>query len=55
MEFKLAGTAEEAIKQINEKHYALPFETDERRLFKIGVNSKLVSILAQKHAILRSG
>lgn len=38
MEFKLDGTAEEAIKQINEKYYALPFETDERRLFKIGVN-----------------
>ena len=38
MEFKLDGTAEEAIKQINEKHYALPFEADGRRLFKIGVN-----------------
>ncbi len=38
MEFKLDGIAEEAIKLINEKHYAFPFETDERRLFKIGVN-----------------
>lgn len=38
MEFKLDGTAGEAIKQINEKHYALPFEADERKLFKIGVN-----------------
>ena len=38
MEFKLDGTAEEAIKQINEKHYALPFEADGRRLFRIGVN-----------------
>lgn len=38
MEFKLEGTAEEALKQINDKHYALPFETDERKLFKIGVN-----------------
>lgn len=38
MEFKLDGTAEEAIKQINEKHYVLPFEADGRRLFKIGVN-----------------
>lgn len=38
MEFKLDGTAEEALLQINEKHYALPFETDERELFKIGVN-----------------
>ena len=35
MEFKLNGTAEEALQH---KHYALPFETDGRRLFKIGVN-----------------
>ena len=38
MEFKLDGTAEEAMQQINEKNYAQPFEQDERRLFKIGVN-----------------
>ena len=38
MEFKLDGTAEEALQQINEKRYALPFESDGRRLFKIGVN-----------------
>lgn len=38
MEFKLEGTAEEALQQINEKRYALPFESDGRRLFKIGVN-----------------
>ena len=38
MEFKLDGTAEEALQQINEKRYALPFESDGRRVFKIGVN-----------------
>lgn len=38
MEFKLNGTAEEAMEQINSKHYALPFEADARKLFKIGVN-----------------
>lgn len=38
MEFKLDGSAEEALQQINEKHYAQPFEQDERKLFKIGVN-----------------
>lgn len=38
MEFKLNGTAEEAMEQINSKHYALPFEADTRKLFKIGVN-----------------
>ena len=38
MEFKLNGTAEEALQQIEEMHYALPFEADSRKLFKIGVN-----------------
>ncbi len=38
MEFKLDGTAEEALQQIHDKHYALPFASDGRKLFKIGVN-----------------
>ena len=38
MEFKLDGTAEEALQQIEEKQYALPFASDPRRLFKVGVN-----------------
>lgn len=39
MEFKLDGTAEEALSQINDKHYARPFEADTTRtLFKVGVN-----------------
>ena len=38
MEFKLEGTAEEALRQIEEKHYARPFEADSRQLFKIGIN-----------------
>jgi hypothetical protein len=38
MEFKLNGTAEEALAQINDKNYALPFAADNRRLIKIGVN-----------------
>ena len=38
MEFKLNGTAEEALQQINDKGYALPFATDARTLYKIGVN-----------------
>ena len=38
MEFKLHGTAEEALQQINEKGYALPFEKDPRTLYKIGVS-----------------
>ena len=38
MEFKLEGTAEEALRQINEKQYALPFAADGRTLYKLGVN-----------------
>lgn len=38
MEFKLDGTAEEAIRQIESKNYALPFECDGRKVVKIGVN-----------------
>ncbi len=38
MEFKLDGTAEEALQQINNKQYALPFASDSRKLFKVGVN-----------------
>lgn len=38
MEFKLEGSAEEALKQINEKQYTRPFSADERKIIKIGVN-----------------
>lgn len=38
MEFKLNGTAEEALQQIEDKKYGLPFASDKRKLFKIGVN-----------------
>jgi hypothetical protein len=38
MEFKLDGTAEEALQQIRDKNYPLPFEADGRKLVKVGVN-----------------
>jgi hypothetical protein len=38
MEFKLDGTAEDALAQINGKNYALPFAVDNRKLVKVGVN-----------------
>ena len=38
MEFKLNGSAEDALRQIDEKRYALPFANDGRKVFKIGVN-----------------
>ena len=36
-EFKLNGTAEEALLQINEKGYAEPFKADKRKVVKVGV------------------
>ena len=37
-EFKLDGSAQEALRQIEEKGYARPYATDPRKLFRIGVN-----------------
>ncbi len=37
-EFKLDGSAEDALKQIEEKQYAVPYLDDKRKLHKIGVN-----------------
>lgn len=38
MEFKFNGTAEDALRQIDEKGYALPFAKDRREVYRIGVN-----------------
>ena len=38
MEFKLDGSAEQALEQIEERQYDLPFAKDRRKVFKIGVN-----------------
>lgn len=38
MEFKLDGTAEEALRQITDKEYPLPFTTDGTTVFRIGLN-----------------
>ena len=37
-EFKLDGTSEEALQQIEDKGYARPYEADSRPLYKIGVS-----------------
>ena len=37
-EFKLDGNVDEALKQIDEKGYLLPYSVDERQLMKIGVS-----------------
>ena len=38
MEFKLNGSADEALAQIREKGYAAPFTKDSRTVYRIGVN-----------------
>jgi hypothetical protein len=38
MEFKFDGTAEDALQQIRDKQYALPFATDSRQVICIGIN-----------------
>jgi hypothetical protein len=38
MEFKLNGTAEEALQQIQDKNYTLPFEADQRSIIRVGIN-----------------
>ncbi len=38
IELKLDGSAEDALAQINEKDYALPFTADGRKIIKIGAN-----------------
>ena len=37
-EFKLNSTAEVALKQIDEKGYALPYAADKRPLYKVGIS-----------------
>lgn len=36
-EFKLKGTAEEAIRQIDDRGYLIPYTADEREVVKVGV------------------
>lgn len=38
MEFKLDGTAEQALQQIQDKNYVLPFEMDGQRIIRVGMN-----------------
>ena len=37
-EFKLDRSADEALRQIEDKGYARPYESDSRKVYKIGVN-----------------
>lgn len=37
-EFKLDGTVEEALRQIDDKGYLIPYQSDGRQLIKVGAN-----------------
>ncbi|MBQ8159018.1 MAG: ATP-binding protein [Prevotella sp.] len=51
MEFKLDGTAEEALQQIKSKDYQLPFQVDEKKIFLIGVNFSRETRTIEKYLI----
>lgn len=38
IELKLDGSATDALRQIEDKNYALPFEIDGRTIIRIGIN-----------------
>lgn len=38
LEFKLNGTAEEALQQIQDKNYALPFTLEGQKIIRVGMN-----------------
>ena len=38
MELKMDGSVDEALKQIDDKGYSIPFEADGRRIVKVGIN-----------------
>ena len=47
-EFKIDGSAEDALKQIEEKQYAVPYLSDPRTLHKVGVNISSESRTVEK-------
>lgn len=38
MELKLDGSVDEALSQIDEKGYAIPWQADGRKVVKVGIN-----------------
>lgn len=53
MAFKLKGLAEDALRQINERHCARPFEAEGRRMFKIGGDLSKVSRVIGSRIVAR--
>ena len=38
MELKIDGSVDEALRQIDDKGYAIPYEADGRKVVKVGLN-----------------
>ena len=55
IELKLDKSAEEALQQIKDNHYALPFQTDARKLYLIGVNFSSETRTVEKWVIEEVG
>ena len=55
MEFKLDGTAEDALLQIREKDYPLPFSMDKKTVFLIGINFSNDTRNIEKYVIESKG
>ena len=51
MEFKLDGTAEEALQQIHQKDYPLQFSLDDKKTFLVGVNFSMDTRTIDKYVI----
>lgn len=51
-EFKLDRSVEDTLRQINDKDYDIPYQTDDLRLFKIGVNFSSEKRNIERWAIL---
>ena len=52
IELKINGTSDDAIRQIEERHYAAPFASDTRRLIKIGLGFSAETHNITSHRIL---
>lgn len=47
-EFKVSGTASDAVAQIDEKGYAIPYQTDGRNIVKVGVKFNVDSRIPEE-------
>lgn len=54
IELKTGGSAEEALRQIDERGYAEPFKTDGRKIVKVGVNTNKETRTIEEWKIVKS-